>query len=44
MNSESKKDQVALVFGVGPGLGLSLANCFANSGMKIGLAARQTEK
>jgi len=44
MNSESKKDQVALVFGVGPGLGLSLANCFANSGMKVGLAARQTEK
>ena len=44
MNSESKKDQVALVFGVGPGLGLSLANCFAKAGMKIGLAARQTEK
>lgn len=44
MNSESKKDQVALVFGVGPGLGLSLTNCFANAGMKVGIAARQTEK
>lgn len=43
MNSESKKDQVALVFGVGPGLGLSLANCFANAGMKVGIAARQTD-
>jgi len=43
MNSESKKDQVALVFGVGPGLGLSLVNCFANAGMKVGMAARQTE-
>lgn len=44
MNSENKEDQVAIVFGVGPGLGLSLANCFANAGMKVGLAARQTEK
>ncbi len=43
MNSESKKDQVALVFGVGPGLELSLVNCFANAGMKVGMAARQTE-
>ena len=43
MNSESKQDQVALVFGVGPGLGLSLVNCFANAGMRVGMAARQTE-
>jgi NAD(P)-dependent dehydrogenase (short-subunit alcohol dehydrogenase family) len=43
MNSENKKDQVALIFGVGPGLGLSLVNCFAKAGMKVGMAARQSE-
>jgi len=43
MNSESKKDQVALIFGVGPGLGLSLVNCFANADMKVGMAVRQSE-
>jgi len=44
VNSEHKVDQIALVFGVGPGLGLALVHCFAKAGMKVGMAARNSER
>lgn len=34
----------ALVVGAGPGLGAALARCFAAEGMRVGLAARSTER
>ncbi|MCH7695826.1 MAG: SDR family NAD(P)-dependent oxidoreductase [Proteobacteria bacterium] len=43
MATNTLKDQVALVVGVGPGLGLALAECFAQQGMKVGMAARDSE-
>ena len=44
MTEDSNKNQVALVIGTGPGLGLALARCFAKTGMKVGMAARSIEK
>src|SRR5262245_50909152 len=36
--------QVAIVVGVGPGLGLALVNRFADAGMKVAAAARNSKK
>ena len=44
MNEVNVKDQVALIMGVGPGLGLALARCFASAGMHVGMAARNSDK
>lgn len=44
MNSGHKVNQIALVFGVGPGLGLALVRCFANVGMRVGMAARNSDR
>ena len=34
----------ALIFGVGPGLGLALARCCVAAGMPVGIAARSGER
>lgn len=44
MNTELNKNRVALVIGVGPGLGLALAQCFSQAGMKVGISARNREQ
>jgi len=44
MNETTVKDQVALIMGAGPGLGLALARCFLTAGMHVGMAARNGEK
>lgn len=40
MTDISNSEEVALVVGTGPGLGLSLARCFTHAGMKVGISAR----
>lgn len=35
---------IALIFGVGPGLGLALARCCAAAGMSVGIVARSRER
>ena len=44
MTHESPKQQIALVCGVGPGLGLALVRCFVNAGMNVAMAARRLEQ
>ena len=44
MKETSLKDQVALIIGAGPGLGLALSRCCAGAGMHVGMAARNEEK
>jgi len=44
MTRESSKPQIALVCGVGPGLGRALVRCFVNAGMNVAMAARSLEK
>jgi NAD(P)-dependent dehydrogenase (short-subunit alcohol dehydrogenase family) len=44
MNNINTKEQVAIVFGVGPGLGLSLVRNFINAGMKVGMVARNNDR
>lgn len=44
MTHESTEQQIALVCGVGPGLGLALVRCFSNAGMKVAMAARNLDK
>ena len=41
---ESTKYERALIVGAGPGLSASLARLFAREGMKVALAARNTDK
>lgn len=38
------KNQVAMIFGAGPGLGMSLARCFSGAGMHVGISTRTDEK
>jgi NAD(P)-dependent dehydrogenase (short-subunit alcohol dehydrogenase family) len=42
--SQSPAADAALIFGVGPGLGLALARCCAAAGMPVGIAARSGER
>lgn len=44
MNEVIVKHQVALIIGVGPGLGLALARCFIKTGMNVAMVARSDEK
>ena len=43
-NSKMDEQEVALIVGAGNGLSASLARTFSDQGMKIALAARNTEK
>jgi NAD(P)-dependent dehydrogenase (short-subunit alcohol dehydrogenase family) len=44
MKESRSATDVALIFGVGPGLGLALARCFAAAGMPVGIAARSRDR
>lgn len=44
MNNGSTEKQIALVCGVGPGLGLALVRCFTRAGMQVAMAARRLEQ
>ena len=37
-------DKIALITGVGPGTGSSLARCFHNEGYKVAMIARNRER
>ena len=39
-----KSKQSALVFGVGPGLGLALVRCFTKARMKVAMVARDIDR
>jgi NAD(P)-dependent dehydrogenase (short-subunit alcohol dehydrogenase family) len=43
MTHESPNQPIALVCGVGPGLGLALVRCFTEAGMQVAMCARHLE-
>jgi len=44
MTRASRNNQIALVCGAGPGLGLALVRCFTEAGMAVAMTARKPER